>query len=324
VPLTLPNLDDVTWQQLTEEARSLIPAYAPEWTNHNPSDPGITLVEVFAFYSELLLYRLNRIGDQQTKHFLQLLNGPAWIPSKSLDEEKRATVTALREQLRAVTAADFEALAIATTQHAASLRGEHVARAKCISERNLENDDTAADGSAAPGHISVIVVPHRHHPPSKALLRTVKDALHSAKLLTTQVHVVPPRFVTFGIRVTLIPRRDASVDWVHTAALNRLKDFYDPLSGGFDEKGWSFGRNVYVSEVYQILSKIPGVDYVSRSKNPKAGEEMDELFVGPAELDRLKFNSLNELEAMEVRDGELVALSMSPDDVTIDTKRAGR
>ena len=61
MPLQLPNLDDRRYTDLVEEARGLIPTYAPEWTNHNPSDPGITLVELFAFLSEMLLYRLNRV-----------------------------------------------------------------------------------------------------------------------------------------------------------------------------------------------------------------------------------------------------------------------
>jgi hypothetical protein len=55
LPLNLPNLDDLSWDDLMKEGRSLIPAWAPEWTNHNPSDPGITLVELFAYFSEKCL-----------------------------------------------------------------------------------------------------------------------------------------------------------------------------------------------------------------------------------------------------------------------------
>jgi len=49
MPLTLPVLDDRSFDDLVAEARALIPALAPEWTNHNPSDPGITLIELFAW-----------------------------------------------------------------------------------------------------------------------------------------------------------------------------------------------------------------------------------------------------------------------------------
>ena len=48
MPLRLPNLDDRRYADLMTEARRLISLYDPEWTNHNPSDPGITVVELFA------------------------------------------------------------------------------------------------------------------------------------------------------------------------------------------------------------------------------------------------------------------------------------
>jgi hypothetical protein len=44
-----PNLDDRMWRDYVDEARALIPKYAPQWTDHNASDLGITLIELFAF-----------------------------------------------------------------------------------------------------------------------------------------------------------------------------------------------------------------------------------------------------------------------------------
>ena len=69
--LVPPNLDDRTWQDIVDEARSLIPKYAPEWTDHNPSDLGITLIELFAWLVEGLIYRLNRVPE---KNYIELLN----------------------------------------------------------------------------------------------------------------------------------------------------------------------------------------------------------------------------------------------------------
>jgi hypothetical protein len=83
MPLQLPNLDDRRYADLVEEARSLIPTHAPEWTNHNPSDPGITLIELFAYLTEMLIYRLNRVTDENKKKFLKLLKGSEW---KEADE----------------------------------------------------------------------------------------------------------------------------------------------------------------------------------------------------------------------------------------------
>jgi Baseplate J-like protein len=73
MPIPLPNLDDRRWTDLVEEGRSLIPLYAPEWTDHNASDPGITLLELFAWVSEANIFRLNRIPDRHRRRFLALL-----------------------------------------------------------------------------------------------------------------------------------------------------------------------------------------------------------------------------------------------------------
>ena len=73
MPIPLPNLDDRRWADLVDEGRSLIPLYSPEWTNFNPSDPGITLMELFAFVAEMDIYQLNRIPDRHKRKFLELI-----------------------------------------------------------------------------------------------------------------------------------------------------------------------------------------------------------------------------------------------------------
>jgi len=71
--LPAPNLDDRTHRQIVEEAIRLIPQYCPEWTDHNPSDPGITLIELFAWMTEMMLYRLNRVPDKTYVKLLDLI-----------------------------------------------------------------------------------------------------------------------------------------------------------------------------------------------------------------------------------------------------------
>src|SRR5262245_57092616 len=73
MPLPIPNLDDKTFQELFEEARSLIPRYAPQWTEHNLSDPGITFLDLFAWLAEMQIYFLNRVTDRNFLKFLKLL-----------------------------------------------------------------------------------------------------------------------------------------------------------------------------------------------------------------------------------------------------------
>jgi len=71
--LISPTLDNRTYEQLREELLGRIPVYAPEWTDHNESDPGIALLELFAYLGESLLYRFNQIPDTTRIEFLRLL-----------------------------------------------------------------------------------------------------------------------------------------------------------------------------------------------------------------------------------------------------------
>jgi predicted phage baseplate assembly protein len=71
--LPVPKLDDRTFQDLVNETKRLIPRYAPEWTDHNVSDPGVTLIELFAYMVDLLLYRINRVPLRNYIRWLEML-----------------------------------------------------------------------------------------------------------------------------------------------------------------------------------------------------------------------------------------------------------
>ena len=76
MPLTLPRLDDRNYDTILRESIARIPVHTPEWTNHNDSDPGITILQLFAFMTENLLYRSNLIPERNRRKFLQLLGVP--------------------------------------------------------------------------------------------------------------------------------------------------------------------------------------------------------------------------------------------------------
>src|SRR5918997_3973303 len=76
MPLQIPNLDDRRYQELLDEALARIPVHNPEWTNFNKSDPGVTLIELWAFLTENLLYRSNQIPERNRRKFLQLIGVP--------------------------------------------------------------------------------------------------------------------------------------------------------------------------------------------------------------------------------------------------------
>ena len=76
MPIQAPSLDKRRYQDILNEALARIPVHNPEWTNFNPSDPGVTLIEVFSFLTENLLYVSNRVPDHNRLKFLELLGIP--------------------------------------------------------------------------------------------------------------------------------------------------------------------------------------------------------------------------------------------------------
>ncbi len=93
MPLPVPNLDDRTFQEIVNEARRKIPLYCPEWTDHNLSDPGITLVELFSWMTEMIIYRLNKVPDKNYLKFLDLI-GVKLAPAAPASTEVMFRLTA--------------------------------------------------------------------------------------------------------------------------------------------------------------------------------------------------------------------------------------
>jgi hypothetical protein len=80
MPINPPNLDDRTHRDIMDELRRLIPKYCPEWTDHNPSDPGITLLELYAWLTEMTIYKLNRVSDKTYVALLDLVGMSLLLP----------------------------------------------------------------------------------------------------------------------------------------------------------------------------------------------------------------------------------------------------
>jgi predicted phage baseplate assembly protein len=86
--LPTPNLDDRTFQQLVDQAKQLVQRRCPEWSDHNVSDPGVTLIEAFATMVDQLIYRLNRVPEKNYLAFLDLIGVRLFPPTAA-----RADVT---------------------------------------------------------------------------------------------------------------------------------------------------------------------------------------------------------------------------------------
>jgi hypothetical protein len=256
--LPLPSLDDRTFADLVEEGRTLIRTYQPRWTNYNPSDPGITLIELFAWLAEMLIYRADQVPDRHRLVFLRLLNGPGWTPepSSSVDDEIAATLTALRSRYRAVTVDDHTALAREASPS--------VARALSLPHRDLGAADDEGRLSDRPGYVSIVVLPPEgvSEDDAAALRKTVGAYLEPRRLLTTQHVIAEPVWAPVSAEVLVARRSDVPDAQARDSVAGALTRFLDPLHGGLDGTGWPFGRDVYTSELYSVLEALPEIDYI--------------------------------------------------------------
>lgn len=273
--LTIPNLDDRTYDDLVAEGMALIPALAPEWTNHNASDPGITLLELLAYVTEALVYRVNRVDVESRLAFLDLLRGSddeaEFAESGSPDEVDaaiREAVSELSRPQRAVTKNDLEAL---SRRAAAVIYGEDV-HTFCVPGAAIEKTGEGTRLRERPSDLTVIVVPPES--PFEAhdadVLKRLRDALLPSCLLGTRLHVIDTLYVTIAVRASIRTRASRAPDEWREIVQARFDRYFSPRpSKDPDGPGWPFGRSVHASDVADALLDLDEVESVD-----------DVLFVG--------------------------------------------
>jgi hypothetical protein len=114
--------------------------------------------------------------------------------------------------------------------------------------------------------------------------------------------------VTLRVSTTLYLRADALAGVVRPRVIKALRAWFHPLNGGPDGKGWPFGRDIHVSEVYQSLERVPGVDYV---------EEVDLEPLDPPDETRVERDEAGKPIRVTLRPHELVALELDDEDFTV-------
>jgi predicted phage baseplate assembly protein len=121
MPVRPPALDDRSFDDLVDEVLARIPAHTPEWTNPRLGDPGRTLIELFAWLTDTLLYRANLIPERQRLAFLRLLGArmreaiPArGLVSISIDDENVTKAVYMRSSAILKGPLNFETLAEVT------------------------------------------------------------------------------------------------------------------------------------------------------------------------------------------------------------------
>lgn len=310
MPLNLPDLDDRSFEELTAEMRARIPASAPEWTDHNPSDPGITLLELFAYFGDALLYRLNRVSAENRWAFVRLLEGPGWTrpDDDDLESALRQAVLGTRETTRATTPGDVELLSLGADPS--------VARAVAVPGRDL----STGNPSPKPGHVSVIVLPEsraRAPMPNDGLLERVSSHIHERRLLGTRLHVVAPRYVPLRVHLRMVTLPGVDRGRVAADVSERLAEHFHPLRGGDEGTGWPLGGDAPVSDLYRIAEAVPGVDYVTPIGGLEGADVRAEISVRKRDRHRLDHNESGELVAVRLDEGELFEFRLADSEIVV-------
>jgi hypothetical protein len=212
-PALATTAPDGAFQALVAEGLAMLPALAPEWTNHNASDPGITLIELLAYFTDALQYRLDRIDHATRFEFLRLLRGGD-LGALAGDETagaaalRRAVKAALDETAQcdcAVTPGDHVDFAEAALR---ALPWGDRTRVRCLADTNLAG--AAAQGFVPGrdrGHVSVVVLPPVECPAAAGdvLRAAVDEALAARRLLGCRLHVSAPLRLHVGVRLAATP-----------------------------------------------------------------------------------------------------------------------
>ncbi|MDD4767064.1 MAG: putative baseplate assembly protein [Desulfotomaculaceae bacterium] len=192
-------------------------------------------------------------GRLQVENGQQAAGGAA---AESLEEAQIRARRNWRQGFRAVTSQDYERLACATP-------GVRVARAKAIPL--YQSGPAGAPGEPVPAAVTVVVAPFsdtRKPLPSSGFISNVRRHLDRHRLITTELEVRPPDYVEVRVSAGVVSRPEANAGQLLIKVKEALAAFLHPLTGGPAGSGWQFGRSIYKSEIFELLEKIAGVDYV--------------------------------------------------------------
>ncbi|MFZ3384005.1 MAG: putative baseplate assembly protein, partial [Candidatus Methanoperedens sp.] len=173
----------------------------------------------------------------------------------------------ISHRTRAVTISDFEWLARKASRK--------VVKARCI-------PNTGKISRNESGKVAVIIVPDEkiaQPTPSLELIRKVQAYLeqHCANTISSDIYVSGPSYLEVNVSVDVFVNSIDIASRVEREVKKKLDEFFHPLTGYLEGKGWDFGRNVSESDIYTLLENIDGVDHVKNlniSSMIKSDEEV--------------------------------------------------
>lgn len=304
MPIQLPRLDSKTYQNLIDEMVNSIPKYNKEWTNFNPSDPGITILELLAYISEILLFECDQISRSSYINFMKLVAGPKGMHDTSdtaqdefyrfvqnakndssigLDIMKGAVQKYMGSRFRAVTSKDFQDLTFEADQQ---VRRVEVNLFLSKVEIIIVTED-------------IITIDEQ-----KVIINNIKQYLHPRLLIGTHLSVQYAQFTPVYIKARLICENYASADLksIKKAVSLAVENYLHHLTGGSDKRGWQYHRSISVFELYACIEQVEGVKYVKEIKLSR--DPLSYQPIATLDIDGLimvqKTSSANESQLLDV------------------------
>jgi predicted phage baseplate assembly protein len=182
--------------------------------------------------------------------------------AETLEHVKMRAPRQLRTRDRAVTAEDFEILALEASSS--------VARAKCVQPRTGEGKGELPVGTTrlllVPTLEGVLQPSPRQLEVPAPLAEAVRDYLDERRLLGTALEIAAPPYVWVSVQVQIKVRERLDAHVVRERVEESVYRFLHPLQGGRDGTGWPFGRPLYIADIYAVVHDIPGVEFIAEAK----------------------------------------------------------
>lgn|GEM_PF-2610231 len=192
--------------------------------------------------------------------------------AQTIDEAVEDFLRDFKVPYTAVTASDYEYIALNTP-------GLRVAKAKAVPNYRPLRFQQGKFGGMEPtkseyskGSVTVAVIPYtpleilRSPPaPSEGFIQAVCRHLDRHRLLGTEIHVISPDYIKVTVNVTVVPEEGYLDDsLVRKDVLSALNRYIHPVKGGLDGQGWPVGRDVYLSEIYELMETVSGIKCIIR------------------------------------------------------------
>ncbi len=308
--IQMPDFDTKTYEEISGEMVASIPKYTDKWTNHNPSDPGITILELLSWIAETTFYRMNRIPYESHVNFLRLVAGASGLDEverllkdshqdkyhinileflkeieeghdKTVPDIKTEALQFLTSRYRAVTEDDFRQLAIEATD----LFNVKVRRV--IVENDLDENK-----------VEIVLVPDKwkqyeelseseKRERYRELVGFVKDYLNPRTLIGTKIEVKQPVYSDVNIELKVVCHHYAIPEKIETDIKNSILQHLDPFFGGDDKTGWPYRRSLSIYEIARIVEETDGVKQVESTMFDGNKELKIKLIAGLIKVDSL-------------------------------------